>query len=266
MSCLGTTSTGQPCKNNATTCRWHSNGNLATPNYSGSGIIPSAITNRIRAVFEGPLKKPSSKLQSVLNNKHKIVKLELGRKPVLSAIQKTINLVSNGSYNRKKKELNYDDAWHNYLIVTLEDGTQYKMEKNHTIEVSQLTKGDLQQQRFDVPLHGKALTVEQMMKTASSSDPESFYRYRAGADNCQKFTRDMIERNGLLPPDHGKEHDVQDAPALLSSLPPIATQIVNGITDTAAHGQRILDGDGLKKQNKDLQRKAALAKLIHAML
>jgi hypothetical protein len=87
-----------------------------------------------------------------------------------------------------------------------------------------------------------------MVETASKPDPASFWKYRAGTNNCQKWTRDMIERNGLLPADSA-QLELQDASSLLDTLPAGHT-VPDRVTDAAATFDRVLHGDGISQQRK----------------
>ena len=134
------------------------------------------------------------------------------------------------------------------MLVTLDDGTVQKLEKNETVQEYNATAADRANQTFDIPLNGRDLTVKGMITQASAGHESDFYRYRAGSNNCHEFVADMITRNGLLPDDH-EQLRLQKADALINPLPGGA-YVPNTITDAAAVGRRILAGDGLIKRRK----------------
>jgi len=94
-----------------------------------------------------------------------------------------------------------------------------------------------------VPLKGKQLNLAQMVETAEEGNEEHFWKYRAGSDNCQRFTRDIVEKNGLLPEDDEgkKQFELQDAKKMTDTLPPL---VANAVTDVANVAGRIWHGDG----------------------
>ena len=135
------------------------------------------------------------------------------------------------------KELNYEDAYHQFLLVTLSDGKTYKLEKNEKVEHAPVTKSDYDGEVFEVPLKGKQLNLAQMVETAEEGNEEHFWKYRAGSDNCQRFTRDIVEKNGLLPEDEEgqKQFELQDAKKMTDTLPPL---VANAVTDVANVARR----------------------------
>jgi hypothetical protein len=146
--------------------------------------------------------------------------------------------------SKKREELDYDEVYHSYTLYTLEDGSKWKMEKNAVVEAFPAKETDYKGELFDVPVGDRNLTLKGMIENASKGQESEFWKYRAGTNNCQAWTRDMIERNGLLSP--VKE---QDAQALVDTLPAGQT-IPNLVTDAAATFDRVLHGDGISKQRK----------------
>jgi len=272
MPCSAKNAKGQPCKRRCAGpyCPTHAQqgegfaGDLfkaagkAALNLAKKAVAP--ITRRIKAVREGPASKPTSRFEKFLEQTsgQKVVKMELGRKPLLKPVRGAMDVLSAGKFSKKAKELNYDDVFHQYMIYTLEDGSKWKVEKNAVVEHKPATKEDYQNEVFDIPLKGKDLTLKQMIDTASTGNETGFWKYRAGSNNCQRHTRDMIEKNGLLPDDIQPHLAVQDAKALADSLPAATHAIPNFVTDIAAVSDRLIHGDGLPIN----QRKAIRAMLF----
>jgi hypothetical protein len=211
----------------------------------GDGIYSDAkafIKRRIDAVREDPSTKPSFRLTKFLdNNKNHIVKLQVGRRPLLAPLRKALDVITFGRFSKKARQLNYDNVYHNYMLITLDDGRVVKIEKNEVVSESTASRDDLTGELFEVPLNGQQLSVKTLIDTASAGNQANFYKYRANSDNCQKFTRDIVVKNGLLP-----DQDIQDADALVGTIPG-KSLIPNTVTDIAAVGQRLLAGDGIKK-------------------
>ena len=246
MSCKSITKKGKPCRSRIATdvngyCRVHQ---------TGDGIISDAksfVQRRIQAVREGPSKKASDRLKAFLaeNKGKKVVTIQLGRKPIVRPVDMFLNTISLGQYKKMQKKLNYDEVYHQFLLVTLDDGKTYKIEKNERVVSMPAKKSDYSGDIFDVPVT-KSLTLPDMIDTASAGQEEKFYKYTGAEDNCQRFTRDMIERNGLLP-DGAKEpqYQVQDAKSLVDTLPG-KSLIPNAVTDLANVIDRVRHGDGAR--------------------
>ena len=270
MPCKFTNAKGQPCKRPTKTdcCASHVKlgGRVKKPdgipglpaNYKPSKWFAPIkavakflrpLTNRISAPIKGPQRYASDKLQAFLDGQEgkTVTKIQIGRIPIDSRVKKALDIMSVGRFSGKVKELGYDDAYHQYTLITLSDGKTYKIEKNEQVMHFPATKRDFQGQLFDVPLNGKQLTLPEMFDNASDGNEDRFWRYRADSDNCQKFTQDIIVKNGLLP-DDPTPIQLQDAKAMTDSLPVLTHGIPQFITDTASVGRRIIAGDGAKKK------------------
>ena len=273
MPCKGTNAKGGPCKRptKGEYCRSHDShgghANMDGGKISGLPGLPKdydpqksagwvkavraiaklakPLVNRVAAPIKGVQTHASDRLEKFLaDQKDKtVVKLQLARKPINSKVKKALDLMSLGKFSKKVKELNYDSAYHQFLLVTLSDGKTYKLEKNEKVEHAPVTKSDYDGEVFDVPLKGKELNLAQMVETAEEGNEEHFWKYRAGSDNCQRFTRDIVEKNGLLPEDDEgkKQFELQDAKKMTDALPPL---VANAVTDVANVAGRIWHGDG----------------------
>lgn len=204
---------------------------------AGAGFFDSLIKR-----FK-PRKAESARLRTFLDTKgsQDISSIEIARKPVHGIITKALDLASGGRFSKKKRELGYTDIMHNYLLVTLKDGSTYRVEKNHQIETKKATSSDLQGERSHVPLisngNPTSLTLKDMVSKASENDPK-FWNYDAQNANCQDFTKSMLEKNGLTP-----EHNPaqQNAVELINTLP-LGGTIPKLITDTAAYADQVVFG------------------------
>jgi hypothetical protein len=210
--------------------------------------IIAPIAKRIEAVKKGPRTSASARFQKFLDNHpEKITKIQLGRKPIVPAVHTALDVMSLGQFSKKQKELDYDRVYHNYLLVTLDDGKTYKLEKNETVVEHTADPADFKNETWNIPLQGKQLTMKNMVQTASAGNESRFYKYRGGTDNCQQFTRDMVEKNGLLP-SQAPHLDLQDAKQLTGTILPGVNKVPDFVTDIASIADRAIHGDGLRKK------------------
>ena len=212
--------------------------------------VAAPITRRIKAIREGPANKPTGRFQNFLEKTSgkKVVKLQLGRKPILKPVKMAMDAMSFGKFSQKQKELDYDEIYHQYTLFELDDGSQWKIEKNHVVEFFPATKKDFQGEVWEIPIR-PGMNVKSMIETAAANDSD-FWKYRAGSNNCQAFTREVIVRNNLMP-DETDPAKVQDAKALADSLPAATHAIPNLVTDLAATADRVYHGDGVGKHQND---------------
>ena len=130
-----------------------------------------------------------------------VIGISIGRKPVMSGIQKVFDVLSLGKFSQKKKQLGYDDVFHNYMLVTTKskDGKFHtdKIERNHVIQSFDAKPEDFKGETYGMA-YKKGITVKSLMENAVKSDPK-LDRYTARKSNCQDFTKNIIASNDLQP-------------------------------------------------------------------
>lgn len=240
MSCQYITKTGRQCRGKPMP-------NGKCPLHGGS--IISRIKAGVSALRHGAPNKASPSFQKFLDShsQDRITKVQVARVPIHSKVHKALDAISFGRFSKKAKELNYDQVYHQYLLVTLSNGQTYKLEKNETVQDKPAKARDFQAEIFNVPVT-KSLTLPQMISNASSGREQDFYRYRSGSNNCQDFTREMIVRNGLLPGDDPTLAK-QDSKQLIATLPG-QEKFTNAVTDLAAVADRLHQGYGIFPKKK----------------
>ncbi|CAM4920781.1 unnamed protein product [Rotaria socialis] len=149
-----------------------------------------------------------------------ILKIELGRTPVQEFPLKLLDLLSDSKFTDKQLELGYDELYHNYLLITIENSrgpnvlqhllenvgqnttacTVLKLEKAQRIALKYPIIPDELMDIYDIPLTpNRPLTLNRLISTASNVD-KNFYKYDAGENNmCQTFVENIIDINGLMP-------------------------------------------------------------------
>lgn len=146
-----------------------------------------------------------------------IVKLQLGRTPVQAALVLILNLLSGWKFNKKQLELGYDEIYHNYLLVTIQDEKEsdaletrivsdddsipsnvYKLDKAQRVRLADTKARADFVETYEIPLtSNKVFTLNRLITTASNIDKQ-FYTYDAGNNNmCQTFVENIIDINGL---------------------------------------------------------------------
>ena len=167
-----------------------------------------------------------------------IVRLEICRKPVQSIIQKFANFVSLGRYNRELKRLNYDTAFHMYLVIHLNDMNIISIEKNQRVMVKagKINGGECKQLEYGEK------TLREFWMTAEDLKVPGFWRYDPVVNNCQRFVRSILNANGIS---QFNDFISQDTRTL---LPPLVQKFARGLTDIAGIADWIFKG-GSNKNN-----------------
>jgi len=209
------------------------------------------IPNRVKSIIDfKPRDKASGRVNDFLKleGDKKIKSISVGRTPVQSGIQSVLNLLSFGKWDKKKKEMDYDDIYHQYMVINYEDGTKKKLEKNATVEVSDVNDEGTKNIKVNIPL-SRDLNTKQLINNASLND-DTFYKYDPAKNNCQIFVRNVIDRNDLLPNTNSSEIlQTQDSQKLMESLPGPLRGIPLVITNLASSADKVIYGDG--KKNDD---------------
>lgn len=191
-----------------------------------------------------PVQGPNRAFREFVRNNGslKIKNLRIGRRSLGN--QEMFNVLSLGELNKKKKELEYKDLYHSFLIVTLSNDETYRIEKNHVVEA---TKASPQDGEYDIPLNGKDITLSELLRKGQGDNPD-FYNYDLSESNCQMFAFDIIKNNNLYPEENIQIQEVikpQEVKELLSVFPSGTDKVVKTITDLARLGDSIKNGGNI---------------------
>jgi hypothetical protein len=203
-------------------------------------------------LFRGPRHHAPPQIRKFLE-KHKgrnIVSMEVAKVPLNSYLSRALNFVTLGEFEKKRRELGYNDINHAYTILTLDNGEQYRLEKNAVVEISKYKPNS--DQKFRVHLEN-FLPVDTFLENAekfqrTQDKRPNFWTYDATNNNCQYFVNDLLE---------GNKKDIVNVPeAEEFSFQPKAGETISNrqvlgkiLTDTAATLDRYLYGSGLHSSN-----------------
>ena len=168
----------------------------------------------------------------------KILQVTILRKPVERGIQKLLNLITMGGFNKAKKEMNYDEVYHLFVNIHLENGQIVGVEKNQRVNVnlSGFPTSGLDPSNI-LKINCNVLLKEMFEKAEQSG--ESFYRYNAVTANCQRFISVLMQAGGITGTDN---FVMQDATQLIKNSG--LRRVAGVITDAAALGERAVKGHG----------------------
>lgn len=216
------------------------------------------VTAKNRIFF--PANKLSAPSQRVFNeNKDAIItSITINRVPINSMVNKAINFLSLGAFDRVKRELGYDDMFHLSAILRTNKG-DILIEKNERIKISRSLPSTGEQ----VQVSGTNKSFEEFLeKGRKAMGDHYFFQYNAFENNCQDFLIGLLRANGILTSE-ASTFIKQDAVALMKKMPSYLSRIAQGATDAAGRlGQAV--GLGRRKivQKKPKIRKAPKRKII----
>ena len=184
--------------------------------------------------------KVSDRLSMLLNKYGDIpiTKINYSRKPIQKAISTALTVASLGEVDRLKDRLGYKDIYHDGLIVYLQSGEVFRLEKNASIELNNFTK-EQNELLFSVPFD-KVLTINILLNNGKEVG-QSFYEYDHTKNNCQTFVHTILTKNNLMNSTLEKEVAKQDAQAISATLPKDVNNIMNIATDLGSFTQDLQD-------------------------
>ncbi len=218
----------------------------------GDAIMGSGFLSAAKNFFKPIRKQAPPKVRDFVgrNKDKKVISVEVGKTPVLKPVQKFLDVLSGGKYEKKKKELGYDDLYHTFLVVTLEDGRKYKIEKNSSVEVHdwkpQAGKFAKIPMKEPVELDKFLEKGEYYFKNhpKKSERGENFWSYDKTNNNCQYFVDDIIKGNSdALQPHESLDSWVKQDSAEISKS--INSSIPDAILNLKQRIDHAVEGEGL---------------------
>jgi hypothetical protein len=201
----------------------------------GSGILGNLVGKVREWIVPKTL---SSRFKSTLSKygPQKITKILIAREPVIGMVQKVVNWISGGEYEKKRKQLNYDQVYHLFALITLADGTVLKLEKNAIPQIT-VNPGKHPKDFIAVSSPGNTL-MEFIGKTIQRMGETNYVRYDAATLNCQNFIQNHLQANGISSSEATK-FIMQEADKLLTGN---TRSIAKAITDIAATATQAIGG------------------------
>ena len=226
-----------------------------TLNQSGEGIIDTVkdLFDRVKAIFTGPRSDASPKVRKFLetHGDRKITQMQVVRDPVVSMVQKFVNFITLGAFDRVKKELNYDDVFHLFMQVKLDNNEYYTIQKNHVVEIDKINSWRVEN-NMPVSLN-KEITILHLFAQGKRVHGDKFWMYDAKTNNCQDFILSLLMGNALLNSELEK-FIKQDAVTIFKGMPGYAEKIAKFLTDTAGKADVVINGRGMERPNIPSQR------------
>jgi hypothetical protein len=188
------------------------------------------------------------KVRSVIKkyNDKKITNITIGRQPVQSAVTNLLNVISLGQLRKKEKELGYDNLYHLFMLVDLNDGTCLLVEKNSVVNMKKVDKSYGGNDKINIPVN-KDITFGEFIDKAVKGVGKSIYLYDSINNNCQIFINNLLRYSGLGTGEATK-FILQDIEAVLSTSPKYTSIIAKLATEASAKVDRLIQGAGKNKK------------------
>lgn len=181
---------------------------------------------------------PSIKKLLKLYGNFSITSIIVYRKPIQSFLKSTLNILSFGIFEKNYKS-NYDNVYHLYMIVTLSNGANIKIEKNQRINIERVNPENYLIDNINVNLKDR-LNINFLLYNTKELMKDNFYIYTTNNYNCQNFLLNILLSNNLLN-EELKKFIYQDPKLLFNKLSTLSS-FGNVLSNIAAKGDVIIKG------------------------
>ena len=166
-----------------------------------------------------------------------ITSLVVARRPIKAGVDKLLNLISLGGWNKAKKEEGYEEMLHLYLSIN----SSLILERNGVIE---MYPGPLEptSETMTVPIPS-TLTLKSLLTNTSTKYGKELQRYDPANNNCQVFLIQVLTANGLLT-DTLRAFISQDVKSVFTRLPWFVQALSKVVTDTSHIIDKVTNGNG----------------------
>jgi hypothetical protein len=206
--------------------------------------VGEKIYNFVDAIVFGIRKGIPPNFKKILEKygNNKIVGIRLVREPVTKAITEIINVISLGEFKQNIKKAKYDDVYHLFCFIKLDNNVVLRLEKNQVISLKVINSYDAKD-HIDINLKGKKITFGELIRKSVKRDGDEFFVYHAAKANCQIFLNNILYANNLNSPEYTK-FILQDAYALIKK-DGFFDKISKKLTDAANLADIVVQGRGL---------------------
>ena len=127
-----------------------------------------------------------------------ITEIKICRNPVSAGVQTALNVVSLGAFKKRLERQAYDNVYHLFALITVQDGTILTLDKQ-----AQLTlKIGSKSYKDSVSVSPPFTTLNTMLNnTKQEMGNEAFFGYNSRTNNCQGFLWKFLKSNGKTSPE-----------------------------------------------------------------
>lgn len=135
-----------------------------------------------------------------LRGNYYITHIQVCREPISGGLKKFMNVISFGALDRSMKKLGYDQLFHLWMAVHLNNGEVWNLEKNQRVSVKEGKRvPNRKRGGACTPLKKVSINVRHFIEKAEKEnrDGDMFYRYSPFKYNCQRWVRTLLNIHGI---------------------------------------------------------------------
>lgn len=165
---------------------------------------------------------------------HIIMGVTLCKDPIQKVVSTALNVLTLGKFKKAQEDLGYDEMYHVYALLHMDNGEVYFLEKNQTILIGK-AEGTYLEPRHSLPAQIlRQVSLNSLLdETRSVMGVQRFYDYRAWDWNCQDFLLNCLQVIGVTDLAAARDFLYQDTQKLFDKLAPAYRGISKVVTDIA---------------------------------
>lgn len=186
-------------------------------------------------ILHGYTYSVSQTVEQISNNR--IEGITIHRVPLEKASILMLNLISIGDFNKRLAKSDHDKLFHLYMIIELEDGLKYIVEKNSVINIKRVNDNIPSDEQINIPVRTMITVGDMLLRTINFMGKDKYFRYSGANNNCQIYLDSILSANNLNSND-AKQFILQDTKSLFENNVKFR-KILNTITDISAGVNRL---------------------------
>lgn len=131
-----------------------------------------------------------------------ITKIYIFRKPINSILKQTLNILSFGQFIKNLKKSPYDDIFHLYIVVKLDDNSFILIEKNERINIKYINNNDYLNliynknvQKLEILNIEDKIRFIDLLNNTYLNMGSNYFKYTSNEYNCQNFIFNILMSN-----------------------------------------------------------------------
>lgn len=193
---------------------------------------PTTLSGQLKQYSEALLKGSNNYTTNTIdiikeNGDNMIVKMTLKRRPISDLFEKALTYSTFGKFDKANP---YDTLFHLAVVLTLDNGRQYTLEKNATILLSDpINKPNTEYKDVNYPTENIS-SLNSLLERTRQRMGRKYFLYNAKSNNCQDFLLNVFDANNIGGVNE-REFIKQDTRKIFNESPTYLKYMTKFITD-----------------------------------